>query len=239
MEIKDHGFSSFIKMRLPSKWGQPCPFIQARHPACVFTLQSHLLHEVSLMTLAPPWHPFQVLQTLSPHHLAQCILWCSIAHSDSLEVGFSSPAHIACRQQPPLPSLFPPLVPTTGWVHRASFVHVCQWERCLMRKRSERSSQRLKRCGAPGRLWRRVLSSASLDQEGNEIDPFPSTSLWVFPSVALGKAALGWLSVAVTSWNWTHSLDPFWKRDHESLLTLLAPGIFPWTRPREWSRPEH
>lgn len=60
------------------KWafqaGQPCQFIQARHPACVFTLQSHLLHEVSLMSLAPPWPPLPGPADSEPHRLTQCIL---------------------------------------------------------------------------------------------------------------------------------------------------------------------
>lgn len=62
--------------------------------------------------------------------------------------------------------------------------------------------------------------------------PFGSSPLWLW-------ARLTWGGFCCCHFlEWTHSLDPFWKRDHESLLTLLAPGNFPWARPREQSRPE-
>lgn len=62
---------------------------------------------------------------------------------------------------------------------------------------------------------------------------FPPAPFGSFPSLVLGTADSGLLSATVTSWNGTQGLGLFWKRDHESLLTLLAPDDFPWARPRE------
>lgn len=61
--------------------------------------------------------------------------------------------------------------------------------------------------------------------------PFPPTPLGLSPTWPWARLTLGCISVAITSWNWTHGLNLSWKKDHESLLTcwlqhtFLGPGL--------------
>lgn len=156
MAIKDHGF----------------------HPSLKWAFQAN---EVSLVSLSKPgtlpvYLPSSLTSSMkSPDDASpalatpsrSCRIWaCTTslsASSDALLhrflicwIFFSSthcPQTAATLAIPRFPRYCPPQAECTGHPSWAC----CQWEKSLRRKRSERSSQRLKGYGAPGHLWSKVL----------------------------------------------------------------------------------